>query len=266
MRPDRDRLYKTEAIVLKRLDLGEADRILTLFTPGLGKVRAVAKGVRKPKSRLAGHVELFSFSTMMLAMGRNLDVVTQGEIIDPFRHIRADLWRTGHACYACELLDRLTEERMESYPAFTLLLTFLRRLDEGEPPELCLRSYELRLLSALGYGPSLVRCVNCQAPLQAEVNYFSAPAGGMLCPACGTHAGTARPVSVAAQKVLRVLARDDLETMRRLRVEPDLHRELEAITRGAAAHVLEADLKSAAFLDTLRMRRQWEASSEWNRA
>jgi DNA repair protein RecO (recombination protein O) len=256
VRPDRDRLYKTEAIVLKRLDLGEADKIVTLFTPGLGKVRAVAKGVRKLKSRLAGHIELFSFSTMMLAMGRNLDVVTQSETIDPFRHIRADLWRTVHACYACELLDRLTEERMESYPAFKLLLTFLRWLDGGEPPELCLRSYELQLLGVLGYGPSLTHCVNCQALLQPEVNYFSAPVGGMLCPACGTHAGTARPVSVAAQKVLRVLARGDIETMRRLRVSPDLHRELEAITRGAAMHVLEADLKSATFLDSLRAQRQ----------
>jgi DNA repair protein RecO (recombination protein O) len=256
VRPDRDRLYKTEAVVLKRLDLGEADKIVTLFTPGLGKVRAVAKGVRKPKSRLAGHVELFAFSNMLLAMGRNLDIVAQSETIDPFRTVRADLWRTGHACYACELLDRLTAERSENYPAFRLLLTFLRWLDDGEPAELCLRAYEIQLLAALGYAPSIGVCVNCQTRLEPVVNYFNAQLGGMLCPACGARVGSAREVSVSAQKVLRVLQRGDIDTIRRLRISPELAQEIETTTRGAAAHVLEADLKSAAFLDTLRQRRQ----------
>src|SRR5215472_14024187 len=92
----RERTYRTEAIVLRRKDIGEADRILTLFTPQLGKVRAVAKGIRKPRSRKAGHLELFTCTRLLLAVGRDLDIITQAEGLEPYRPLRDDLLRGAY--------------------------------------------------------------------------------------------------------------------------------------------------------------------------
>ena len=89
--PHRERTYRTEAIVMRRKDIGEADRILTLLTPGRGKLRAIAKGIRKPRSRKAGHLELFTRSKLLLASGRDLDIITQAEVVDAYRPVRATL-------------------------------------------------------------------------------------------------------------------------------------------------------------------------------
>jgi DNA repair protein RecO (recombination protein O) len=105
----RERLYRTEAIVIKRSDFFEADRLLTLYTPKLGKIRAIAKGVRKPTSRKSGHVELFTHSQLLIAKGRNLDIVTQAETVHAFRSLREDLLRTTYAFYGAELLDLFVE-------------------------------------------------------------------------------------------------------------------------------------------------------------
>ncbi len=106
----RDRLYRVEAIVLKRSDYGEADRLLTLFTPDLGKLRAIAKGARKPSSRKSGHVELFTHSALLIARGRHLDVVTQADTLDAFLPLRENLDRLGFAYYLAELVDQFVEE------------------------------------------------------------------------------------------------------------------------------------------------------------
>ena len=100
------RSYSTEAITLKRTDLGEADRIVTLFTPGKGKYHAIAKGTRRPVSKLAGHLELLSRSQLQLALGRNLDIVTQAEGRENFLHLRSDLWHMTCGFYLAELVDR----------------------------------------------------------------------------------------------------------------------------------------------------------------
>ncbi|MFQ5342424.1 MAG: DNA repair protein RecO, partial [Anaerolineae bacterium] len=122
----RQRLYRTPAIVLKRQDFGEADRILTLFTPAHGKLRVIAKGVRKTTSRKSGHVELFTYSNLLIAKGRNLDIVTQAEMIRPFRGLRQELPRISYAYYIAELVEKFTKEDDENRPLFDLLLATLQ--------------------------------------------------------------------------------------------------------------------------------------------
>ena len=114
------RVYKTEAIILRQRKLGEADKIITLYTPNYGKLEAVAKGVRRPKSRLAGHLEVLTYTSAMLAQGRNLDVVTQAQAIESFAPLRDDLNRLSRAFYAAELVDRFSPEGAESYHIFQL--------------------------------------------------------------------------------------------------------------------------------------------------
>ena len=246
------RVYKTEAIVLKRTNLGEADKILTLYTPNLGKLRVFARGVRRTKSKLGGHVELLTRSAMMLAQGKTLDVVSQSETIDSFLPLRSDLWRVSCALYAAELVERFTEEQIENYPIYRLLLETLRRLSEARDGSLPLRYFELHLLGYLGYRPQLDRCVQCEVALKPQQNFFSSSAGGVLCPDCARTEPVARPISVNALKVMRLLQSGDYATASRLRISPELSQGLEHLLRGYIRYLLEREVKSTQWLDRLR--------------
>ena len=249
----RPRSYKTEAIVLRHHKLGEADRIVTLLTPGLGKLRAVAKGARRPKSKLAGHLELLTHCQVMLAQGRNLDVVTQAQTIESYLPLREDLWRAGCGLYLAELVDSFSEEAAESRAVFGLLRHGLGLMASEAKTELATRYFELRLLQTLGYGPELYRCLSCQQLVEPGVNFFSASGGGVLCPACADTEPLARPLSLAALKVLRYMEREDWTEVRRLRWEPGgLARELERLMREYLGYLLEKEVKSVAFLNSLQ--------------
>ena len=268
----RDRLYRVEAIVLKRSDFGEADRLLTLYTPDLGKIRAIAKGARKPSSRKSGHVELFTHSALLLAKGRNLDIVTQADTLDAFLPLRENLERLGFAYYLAELVDRFAEEgdpsaraerddgAVENQPLFDLLLHSLAWLGEdATEPALLARFFELRLLMYVGYRPQLFKCVICGKLLEPIANYFSADAGGVIDPDCVgqremmyEHARDVQPISLNALKVLRYLQTRGWESVRTLRLSADAHAEVEALMQRYIAHHLERNLKSVEFLKTLK--------------
>ena len=155
----RERTYRTEAIVLRRKDFGEADRVLTVFTPERGKVRLVAKGIRKPRSRKAGHLELFTCSRLLLAKGRDLDMVTQAETLLAYRPLREDLLRGAYAAYAVELLDRFTPDEQENAELYRLLRSMLGWLCAEHDLALVARYYELQLLGLAGFQPDLRQCV-----------------------------------------------------------------------------------------------------------
>lgn len=251
------RVYKTEGIVLKDKELGEADRIITLFTPHLGKLRAVAKGIRRPKSRLAGHLEPLSHVTVMVAHGQSLDIISQAQALEAFRPLREDLWRASCGLYLAELVDRFTVEGAESFPVYKLLLETLTRLALASPTperheELLLRGFEMELLDHLGFRPELGECVTCRRTLEPEENHFSPGGGGMACPACRYKAGRTRPVTVEALKVLRLLQRQDEATLARLRLRRQLASEIELLLREYIAYILEHNVHSTAFLDRLR--------------
>ena len=261
-------IYRTEALVLRRQDFGEADRILTLYSPWRGKFRAIAKGVRRPKSRLGGHVELFTHVNVLVAEGRNLDIVTQAEATRPFGRIRDDLWKTAYASYVAELVDRFTEEHLGNQPIFDLLLQAFTYLDEvaapatgviresgeaGSTAETAMRNFELRLLGHLGYAPELFTCVQCQERLAPDgENRFSASGGGVLCASCGaTHPG-GRLLSVPAIKAMRLMAKEPFGVFRRLRLSPDQANEVEGAVRSHLNFILERQLRTAEFLDRMK--------------
>ncbi|MBI4267606.1 MAG: DNA repair protein RecO [Chloroflexi bacterium] len=246
------RTYQTEAIIIKKTRLGEADRILTLYTPDMGKIQAVAKGVRRPKSKLAGHLELLTHSLVSLARGKNLDTITGSQTINSFLPLRNDLSLTSCALYAVELVNQLTADRDENRPVFQLLQTVLEQLCHASDNDLVLRYFELHLLNEVGYRPQLQECVSCHHPLTPVTNSFSASAGGMLCPDCRQNQPSASPISVNALKVLRLLQGSDYDTISRLKVNEGLSRELEMAVRDYLKYLLEREVKSIAWLDSLR--------------
>ncbi len=246
------RLYRTEAVILKRSDFAEADRMLTIYTPGQGKLRVLAKGIRRPLSKMAGHLELFTHSQLLLAKGRNLDIITQSETITSFLALREDLLRTTYAHYVVELLEKLTPEHVEDYPLYALLVNTLRRLSADSQPEMAVRLFEMEMLQHLGYRPQLQRCVHCDRALEPVSNFFAARVGGVLCPACGGAEPSAHALSVNALKVLRLLQSGHYATASQLRLEEPLRREVEGHLRNLLLNILERDIKSVAFLSRLR--------------
>ncbi len=243
----REHLYKTEAVIIKRIDLGEADRILTLFTPHFGKLRVVARGVRRVTSRLAGHVELFTRSRMLLARGRNLDIVTQSETIDPYRPLHDDLSRIARTSYAAELLDALAPDELENYPAYRLVVDTFGLLCEDPDPDRVLRWYELQLLGYMGYAPELSRCVECRGELTPTVNGFNPALGGVICASC-RRTGVGRDVSVNALKVLRLMQNNPYSAVSRVRISRPLHDELQSLTQTYITYILERELRSTQFI------------------
>ena len=245
------RTYQTEAIIIKKTKLGEADRILTLYTPHLGKLQAVAKGVRRPRSKLAGHLELLTHSQVSLARGRNLDTITGSQTINSFLSLKSDLELTSYALYATELLSQFTADGIENHPLFQLLLETMHNLCQSGDNELVLHYFELHLLDRVGYRPQLHQCVACHRALEPATNWFSPAAGGILCPNC-RHQPLADPVSVNALKVLRFLQNNSYEAASKLKLSPELSHELTRIIRNYVKYLLEREVKSAAWLDTLR--------------
>ena len=246
------RVYQTEAIIIKRTKLGEADRILTLYTPDLGKLRAVAKGTRRPKSKLGGHVELLTHSQLMLARGRNLDIITQAQTINNFLPLKDNLERLSYGLYISELVDSFTADRIENRRLFDLLLDTLHQLSQAKDGAPVLRYFELHLLERLGYRPQLQQCASCSAPLQPATNSFSSSQGGVLCHDCGYQEPIARPLSLNALKVLRLWQNCDYAAASRVRIKSGLSSELEQVMREYIKYLLERQLKSTAWLDRLK--------------
>ena len=251
----RPRVYKTEAIVLRSMDLGEADRVLTVLTPRLGKLRVIAKGVRRPRSRIGGGLQPFSDVQLVLAVGRTWDVVTSSSLEDPHLGLRNDLHSTAAAWYVVELADRFCEGAADSHDAFRLLAQALSALDAGGEiaREVVARWFELALLDAMGFRPELRRCLECGADLEPDGNVFSAAGGGALCPQCRSVQG-ARPVSADALKVMRHLQRSPLVGVLALRLAPPLHREVERLLHATVLSVLERELRSRDFLEEVAAR------------
>jgi len=248
----RARLYKTEAIVLRSMDLGEADRGLTVLTPRHGKLRVIAKGIRRQRSRIGGALEPFSDVQLVLAVGRTFDVVTQSSLEDPHLGLRDDLRSTAAAWYVVELADRFCEGAADSHAAFVLLAQALSALDAdpGEVSrEVVLRWYELALLEAMGFRPELTRCLGCGATIQPDGNGFAAVAGGVIGPECLAGELAASPITPDTLKLLRHLQRSSLTEVLRLQLAPAVAREAERHLYATIAAVLERELRSRDFLD-----------------
>lgn len=250
--PRPPRVYTTPAIVLRQRRLGEVDKIITLYTANYGKVDAVAKGVRRVRSRLAGSVEPLGHCQYQLARGRNLDIITQVQPIETFQPLREDLGRLSRALYAAELVDRSTEERAENFPLYRLLLDTLRRLNQGGELDLALRFFELALLDQLGYRPQLDACVVCRGALAAEGNSWGPGVGGAICPSCRPTDTPLSHLSPEGLAALRLLQTRGFREVEQAAIGPDVADEIERHLRSALHYALEREVRSAAFLDVVR--------------
>ena len=236
-------LYRDRGIVLRSVKLGEADRIVTFLTEGRGKVRAVAKGVRKPKSRFGARLEPTTHLNLQLYEGRNLDVVTQVETIDAFRQLREHYVSLTHAIAMLEAVDQVAQEREANPALYRMLVGALRTLAVAPSPMVA-PAFFWKLLSLEGFHPILDTCTRCgdeADPFQA----FDFGEGGVLCGECARFAG--RRVDAEAIALLRRILGGDLRGA--LTAPPERPGiEVERLGVAALEYHLERRLRSAALL------------------
>ena len=250
--PER-RIYVTDAIVLSRFDFAEADRILTLITPEHGKLKAIAKGVRRQKSRIGGSLEPFAELRVQLARGRTFDVVTQVVVGHAWLRLRDSLEPAATAWYLAELADRSLEERHAAQPLYALLHRAYGLLDAGMDPGRVARWYEMHLADELGVRPELERCVECDRLLETSDTFrWVPPLGGVLCQRDPGPPAALTSLSLDALKVLRAYQRLDAEALAELRLDPAAEREVEAAMRAFIGTALEREARSLPFLDEVR--------------
>ncbi len=247
-----ERTLRVEALILQHSDWGEADRILRLFTREQGKLRAIAKGARKMKSRKAGHLEPFMRSKLMLAKGRDMWIVTQAEVIEPYTALRENLEATARVAYVIELLDRLTYEEGQNWQLYDLAVNTLSRLAEEKDSFVPIHYYEMRILDNVGYRPLLFECASCKKEIKAEDQFFSAELGGVLCPNCGARAPGSRLINMDALRYLRHFQRSSYAEALRADPSEKTRQEVETILNYYLTYILERGLNATEFLKQIQ--------------
>lgn len=227
---------RTTGIILHGFDFKEADQIITLFSKDLGKIKMIAKGVKKPKSSLRGIVQPFCCGDYYLAPSRDMYILSQGKPIAFFGNIRTDLDKTLQAVYMMEVLNKGLAERDPHPELFQLTMAVLHYIDSQERSNLILRLFELNVLVLLGFEPMLDACAVCGSG--ERLNFFQSDAGGMVCAGCAGRIG-AYPVMPAAAAALRALRRHGLAVLPRLRLQENVEREVETMLEDYLGHYLE---------------------------
>jgi DNA repair protein RecO (recombination protein O) len=241
-------LYKEQGIVLGSVKLDEADKIITILTQGSGKVRAVAKGIRRTQSRFGARLEPFTHVSLMLYRGRNLDTVTQAEILHPFRRLREDfaLFSAGEAML--ESVDKVAEEHERNVRLFLLLKQGLGALEDGpSDPAAVAEAFLLRLLNLSGFAPSLQACAECG---RRDVHRFSFGQGGAVCEDCRDR--DARKASAEALGWLAGLLTVEMAEAGAMPTPGGVRGEARALLYGFAEYHLERRMRSLPLLAGLR--------------
>lgn len=239
---------KTLGIIIKRSNLGEADRILTVFTKDFGKLKAIAKGVRKINSRLAGNLEPYSLSDFIFHEGKTFETVISTIPIRNSQYLADSCHDFATAHYFGELIDKLLPEKEKQPEIFEIFRAAISRICNDDN-EFLRPFFELKILDRLGYSPQVYYCVHCRKKLLAGQNYFSAAEGGVICSECPSLGLPS--ISTAAIKALRIIVESEISIVDRLDIGIETVKELEKILDLYQKYIIEKELNSKEFLNRL---------------
>ncbi len=247
--------YQTEAIVLRVIDYGDSDRIVTFCTSGFGKIRGIAKGARRSRKRFANALEPFSCLRIQFSRKRpeSLALITGCDILSHFSGIRADLEKTLAASYLIDLTDQFTPEDKKHEALFVLLRDFLLLLDGTAVTDALMRFFEVRLLGISGYDPVMTHCLRCKTSIGKQAAYrFDAAKGGLTCDACGPENPAAIGLSLGTIRTL-LMARDmEIDRLGRLLLSGQSAEESRRVLSCFIRHILGRELKSVHVLNEIR--------------
>lgn len=259
----RQRAFRSDAIILRRRNLGEADRLLTVLTPRHGRLELIAKGARRPASAKTGHVELFTRSELLVHRGRELGIAVQAELREAWEPLHGDLQLGAWAGHVAELVERFTTPGdNELQPVFELLDATFGRLCAERDARLVVRHFELQLLDVTGFRPELQFCVIGGEPVVARDQFFSRADGGVVCPECAGRGLGQMPLALPTLKVLRHLQRSAWSELRVLQVPEALHNDLERVMTAYMVWVLERRLRGMEFAQRVRRLRPARGKAE----
>ncbi len=241
-------MYKTEGVVLRTRNLGEADKIVTIFTKTRGKVVASARGARRTRNRLLGSTQVFTLGRYLIFEGKSLDILSQGEIINSFQSLREDLDKMAASMYVCELVDTFVEEAEANPATFALICNTLRTIDSGIL-KFAIRIFELKFMQQLGYQPQLASCINC-GDVKDKV-YFSRE-GGVVCQKCRPEMDYTRSISQGSLALAQRILEWDWSRISILRPTSQSMREIELCMRDYIDYRLDRPMRSLDFIQTLQ--------------
>ncbi len=244
------RTYKTKGIILKRQSFHEADRILTVLTDERGKIPMIAKGVRKPLSKLGSFFEPFYLVDLVVTEGKTWDIVTGAQVINYFPKFRQDIRVLGRVYRLGEIIDQLIEEREAQSDIFHLLKDTLELIDEDPQNQLVDVYFMINILSLIGYRPELYQCLKCFEQLKPERLSWSSAQGGVICHQCWPKAD-AYKISNEAVKVFRLLLKHNISIVKRLDLETRLTGELQTVLHEFVVYLNQKELVSTRFLEKI---------------
>ncbi|MCQ6278137.1 DNA repair protein RecO [Bacillus sp. EB600] len=247
-------LQKCEGIVIRSTTYGESNKVVTLFTRELGKVGVMARGAKKPNSRLSAITQLFTHGYFLVQIGSGLGSLQQGEMISSLRSIREDIFLTAYSSYIVELTDKSTEDRKTNPYLFELLYQTLHYINEGYDPDVLMNIYELKILNVLGLYPTLNQCSVCG---HTDGHFsFSIREGGFLCHRCLNKDPYHLKLSPGAVKLLRIFYYLDLSRLGTISIKEETKAELRKVIWTYYDEYSGLHLKSKKFLDSIKQFRQ----------
>lgn len=241
------KLYKAEAVVLKAWNCGNGDKLLILYSREFGKIKVMAHGAARPSSRKRGAVQPFNRTSFLIRRGKELDSISQCEVLDMFSFLRDDLRKIVYASYLTELVELLTPEGEPNEGLYRLLLLTMRLMEEGDL-ELLARAFELKATGLIGYRPVFENCANCQGTC-GQKTYFSSLLGGTVCETCLPSAPDAVSCSRGGQETMKLLLQWDMQKLNRLKVDRVTRNEIRGHLYKYIKHHLERDLRTVKFLE-----------------
>lgn len=241
------RQYKTQGIIIKRSNFSEADRLFSIYTRDYGKISAIAHGVRKTKSKLAGHLELFYLTDFQIHKGKNIDTVTGANLITRYDNLRNNKELINHTYYISELIYRSTHENLASREIFELTKNIFSVLNlENKEKMACY--FELKLFDILGHRPEVKKCVICLKEVSEEKNYFDYQSGGLVCGKCLKHKDKAIKIDSNLIKLLRIIEKQNQAYFTKIKTNPKMIDCLRICISQIRHAVLENELKSSKYL------------------
>jgi len=238
---------KTRGIVLKRMNYGEADRILTILTSDYGKIKAIAKGSRKILSKLGGSLEPFCLVDFIFHEGRSFYIVTSASVIKHFEKIHTDIDKTSKAFYIGELLDKFLEEKQNHPEVFELFASYLEGLENADDPIL-IPVFSAKILENLGFKPVTQNCLHCESKLLPEQNYWDDVEGGVICLSCHNKFGHGREIENDVIKILRLVFSPEFIVGSKININDKYKNQTAAVLESYIEGVLERELKSKKFM------------------
>lgn len=242
-------LQKCEGIVIRSTDYGESNKVITLYTRELGKIGVMARGAKKPNSRLSAITQLFTHGYFLVQKGAGLGSLQQGEMISSMRSIREDIFLTAYSSYIVELTDKSTEDLKTNPYLFELLLQTLHYLNEGYDQDVLMNIFELKILNVLGLHPLLNQCSVCG---ETDGHFsFSIREGGLICHRCIHKDPYHFKLSIAAVKLLRLFYYFDLSRLGSISVKDETKAELKKVISAYYDEYSGLHLKTKKFLNSI---------------